>query len=412
MDARGQASTRNCHRSDWPHPIGRWVRLSAVILAIGLAATPAAGQGPPRPGAAIAPAQPNAPAAGNPARSNTAFPPDPLQFQRGNPEAPGSLAYLSLWKMAIILAAFLAWVWLSKWVDEDARGLKVRPPYWNTLVFLGGLAAMLMLLTVPQYAFGLFAGLLSFGVPVGLYINERNQRVPDSSKLLTPQHLRKLAQRHLAKIGIHIGGGGRVEQALGPSIQFVGKSKTGRVDHSTSRQVENSKGYLAAKELVYDAILRRATDIHLEPKEDELGVRLRIDGVMYPTEPFDRAVGDAVTNIFKVLCAMDITERRRAQDGGFGAEMEGRDIDFRVASQGTRDGEKMVIRILDQANSVSRITQLGMRKQLVDDIEELVHQPHGMFLCCGPTGAGKSTTLYACLNEIDSFQKNIITIED
>ena len=75
---------------------------------------------------------------------------------------------------------------------------------------------------------------------------------------------------------------------------------------------------MAAKELVYDAILRRSTDIHLEPKEDEMAVRLRIDGVMYPTEPFDRVIGDAVMNIFKVLGGMDITEKRRGQDGSFG----------------------------------------------------------------------------------------------
>ena len=169
---------------------------------------------------------------------------------------------------------------------------------------------------------------------------------------------------------------------------------------------------MSAKELIYDAILRRATDVHLEPKEEELAIRLRIDGVMYPTEPFDRPTGDALVNIFKVLSAMDITERRRAQDGSFGAELENREIDFRVATQGTREGEKMVIRILDQANSVSTLAKLGMRKQLTERIENVIHEPHGLFLCCGPTGAGKSTTLYCCLNEIDSYQKNIITIED
>ncbi len=133
---------------------------------------------------------------------------------------------------------------------------------------------------------------------------------------------------------------------------------------------------------------------------------------MYPTEPFDRAVGDAVVNIFKVLCAMDITERRVLAGRRFRCRVDGREIDFRVASQGTREGEKMVIRILDQANSVTSVAELGMRKAMQSQIETVVDEPHGLFLCCGPTGAGKSTTLYACLNEIDSFQRNIITIED
>ncbi|MBM4077302.1 MAG: type II/IV secretion system protein, partial [Planctomycetes bacterium] len=192
----------------------------------------------------------------------------------------------------------------------------------------------------------------------------------------------------------------------------IGKSgnKPGEADRS--RQVEQSKGYLAARELIYDAILRRATDIHLEPKPDEMSVRLRIDGVMYPAEPFDRGTGDALINIFKVLSAMDITERRKPQDGSFRAEMENREIDFRVATQGLQGGEKMVIRILDTTAATRSLPDLGMRKQLIEQIHGIVHQPHGMMVTCGPTGAGKSTTLYACLKEIDALEKNIITIED
>jgi type II secretory ATPase GspE/PulE/Tfp pilus assembly ATPase PilB-like protein len=109
---------------------------------------------------------------------------------------------------------------------------------------------------------------------------------------------------------------------------------------------------------------------------------------------------------------MDITERRRSQDGSFGAICEGREIDFRVASQGTRHGEKLSMRILDQANSVSKLADLGMRSQMTQKIAEVIRQPHGLFLVCGPTGAGKSTTLYAALNDLDAYEKNIITIED
>ena len=109
---------------------------------------------------------------------------------------------------------------------------------------------------------------------------------------------------------------------------------------------------------------------------------------------------------------MDITEKRRPQDGSFRAEMPDREIDFRLASQGTRHGEKMSLRILDQTNSIASLSELGLRKQLVDKMCSIVKQPHGLFLCCGPTGAGKSTTLYAALHEIDPYQRNIITIED
>ena len=169
---------------------------------------------------------------------------------------------------------------------------------------------------------------------------------------------------------------------------------------------------MSAKELVYDAVLRRATDIHLEPTSEQLSVRYRIDGILHAAEPFDRPTGDAVINVFKVLAALDISEKRKPQDGSFGAKLEGRELEFRVATSGSKSGEKLVMRILDNAAGVSKLDDSGLRPKLVQEIRDLVTQPHGMFLCCGPTGSGKTTTLYACLREIDRFQKNIITVED
>ena len=320
--------------------------------------------------------------------------------------------YLNLLRFLPVLALFLFWTHTSNWVFEDSRDLKVRPVYWNSLQLVGGVGGFLMVHLLPMYALGFVSLLGLSGAPLGLYVYERNQRVPENARVLTPDHIKRWTIRQLAKVGIRIGSAEMIDSAIGPPIQLIGKSKTGRRDEGRSRQVESSKGFLACKELVYDAILRRATDIHLEPKEDELSCRLRIDGVMYPTDPFDKAVGDSIINIIKVLCAMDITERRRPQDGSFGAVLDGREIDFRVASQGTNHGEKVSMRILDQSNSVSSLEQLGMRQQMLDKIRQVINQPHGLFLVCGPTGAGKSTTLYSALNDLDATERNIITIED
>ena len=418
------------------------LQIEILLVAWGMFASVAPGQEPvpvqvpnQLPNAVPASAAPSSPSAAPASAPSSAtvgtlsgigrypIPPDP--FQRGNviasrPDYPGlsvSVApligfYLSIWKLVLLIAIFVFWVNYSNWVHEDSRGLRVRPSFWNSLMLFGGAGAFLLAIVTPMFAVGFSGMLCAIGAPLGFYINERNQSVPESRRVMTPAHIQKWTKKQLAKVGIHIGGNERLETASGPPIKFVGKTQTGQRDDSRSRQVESSKGYVAAKELVYDAILRRSTDIHLEPKEDELGVRLRIDGVMYPAEPFDKAIGDAVTNIFKVLCAMDITERRRPQDGSFGAALEDREVDFRVASQGTRHGEKVSMRILDQANSVSRLAQLGMRKQLQQRLEEIIELPHGMMLACGPTGAGKSTTLYAALNNLDAYEKNIITIED
>lgn len=326
--------------------------------------------------------------------------------------APEVGYYLSLFKIVLLIAMLAFWLHYMTWVHEDNRGLKVSPPFWNGMMLLGGVAAFPAALCIPVFPAGFTALLASIGAPLGFYVVERNKHVPDARKVMTPDHISKWSKRQLARIGIHIGGREKHEKISGPPIKFIGKTKTGQRDDARSRQVESSRGYMAAKELVYDALLRRATDIHLEPKDDELAVRIRIDGMMYPAEPFDKPTGDAITNIIKVLCAIDITEKRRSQDGSFAAVVEGREIDFRVASQGTRHGEKISMRILDQANSVGTIAELGMRKQLQRDLESIIDQPHGLMLVCGPTGAGKSTTLYASINGIDTLEKNVITVED
>jgi type II secretory ATPase GspE/PulE/Tfp pilus assembly ATPase PilB-like protein len=345
--------------------------------------------------------------------SGEPFPPDPSgAFFRGNdPSIVGF--YLSLLRFVPVVLLFVLWMWSAQWVDEDSRALQVRSQFWNSAVLGCGVLGFLAVFCLPMFLLGSIVLLAAYGAPLGFYIVERNARVPDSSKVMTPEHLKKVGLRVLAKIGIGAVSKEVQEAGIGPDIQFIGKSATGRGNEpDRSRQVEKSKGFVAAKELVYDAIQRRGTDIHLEPNEDQLSIRLRIDGVMHPSEPFDRAIGDALINIFKVLAAMDITERRRPQDGSFRAIADGRPIDFRAATQGTRHGEKMSLRILDQANSVSSLDQLGLRKQLLASLREVVHLPHGLFLSCGPTGAGKSTTLYAALCDLDATAQNIITIED
>jgi general secretion pathway protein E len=324
--------------------------------------------------------------------------------------------YVNLYKFVPVLLIFLLWVWTTGWADDDMRELNnLRFEMWNSILFLTGVVGFALLWVIPIYPAGLAVLLLCYLVPLGVYIYSRNQTVPIEEQVMTPYHFGELANDLLAKLGIRpiFNKGEEQLDKSGPPIVFVGKSiATGQIDQERVERAEQSKFYMSAKELVYDAILRRATDIHLEPAQDQLSVRYRIDGMLHAAEPFDRPTGDAVINIFKVLAALDISEKRKPQDGSFGAKFEGRDIDFRVATSGSKGGEKMVMRILDNAQQVARLDEIGLRPKMVEQIKELVTQPHGMFLCCGPTGSGKTTTLYACMREIDRFQKNIITIED
>jgi type II secretory ATPase GspE/PulE/Tfp pilus assembly ATPase PilB-like protein len=196
-------------------------------------------------------------------------------------------------------------------------------------------------------------------------------------------------------------------------VRFIGKGTDEREeDPSRVARAQRSKGYQTALELVYDAIEGRATDIHMEPSREEMAVRFRVDSMLHPHQTLDRAMGESVLNIFKVLAALDITEKRKPQDGSFSAEVEGRGVDFRVATAGSVAGEKLVMRILDQSKHLGDLSQLGLSADMQSKLKEIIDQPHGMILTCGPTGAGKSSTLYACLGEIDRYQRNVITLEN
>jgi general secretion pathway protein E len=331
-------------------------------------------------------------------------------LQRG----PG--LYINLFKFIPVVLIYLLWVWSTHWVEDDTKNLNnLKFELWNSVVFFTGVIGLALVWSIPLYPIGLTLLLVLYLVPILVYVFVRNQTVPDDAKVLTPYHIGEVMNDLLAKIGMRPmfnRGEGAVDRA-GPPITFVGKSQgSAKADPNRVSQAEESRSFMSAKELVYDAVLRRSSDIHLEPTTEQLSIRYRIDGILHAAEPFDRPTGDAVINVFKVLAALDISEKRKPQDGSFGAKLEGRDLEFRVATSGSKAGEKMVMRILDNAAGVSKLDDAGMRPKLVADIRGLVTQPHGMFLCCGPTGSGKTTTLYACLREIDRFQKNIITVED
>ena len=349
------------------------------------------------------------------AGSSAAEPFSPVLAQIQNmTRGPG--LYLNLFKFVPVVLIYLLWARTTDWVEHDTKELNnLKFGIWHSAIFFSGVLGLVLVLAIPIYFLGLGLLLLAYFTPLLIYVYVRNQTVPDDQKVLTPYHFGEVANDLLFKLGmkpLFNRDAGTLDRA-GPPITFVGKSQGAvKEDPSRVRQAEESRSFMGAKELVYDAVMRRATDIHLEPTTEQLSVRYRIDGILHAAEPFDRPTGDAVVNVFKVLSAMDISEKRKPQDGSFGAKLSGRDLDFRVATSGSKAGEKLVMRILDNSSAVTKMEDLGMRAKLIDQVRALVTQPHGMFLVCGPTGAGKSTTLYAALREIDRYQRNIITVED
>jgi general secretion pathway protein E len=164
--------------------------------------------------------------------------------------------------------------------------------------------------------------------------------------------------------------------------------------------------------LFVQAVRERASDIHIEPEEDELTVRFRIDGVLKEVyEPPKRFHSSIITRI-KIMAGLDIAEKRLPQDGRIRIKMAGRDIDVRVATAPAVHGERITMRLLDKSAQILNIRDIGLAKDYQEKMLDLIHRPNGIILVTGPTGSGKTTTLYSSLSEINHPDINILTVED
>jgi len=164
--------------------------------------------------------------------------------------------------------------------------------------------------------------------------------------------------------------------------------------------------------LILQAIRSRASDIHITPQKDKLYIRYRVDGVLMDKTTLNMQIHDALLSRLKIMSNMNIAERRRPQDGQYTVSVDGKNIDIRVACASTVYGEMAVLRILRKSASLLELTDLGFFPDIMKRYQQLLKLPFGMILLGGPTGSGKTTTLYASLNQLNSKERNIMTIED
>jgi type II secretory ATPase GspE/PulE/Tfp pilus assembly ATPase PilB-like protein len=167
------------------------------------------------------------------------------------------------------------------------------------------------------------------------------------------------------------------------------------------------------EQIIANALEEQVSDILIDPKDELVStVRFRTDGILRTVKEFDPVTCQAVVNSIKAVSSMDISERRRPQDGAFVAKTANGTVSFRVASAGVLNGEKVSVRVLNQNAGMFTLDSIGLTEKQRMIVENVVSKPTGMLLMCGPTGSGKTTTLYAMLNSIDLFTRNVITVED
>ena len=205
----------------------------------------------------------------------------------------------------------------------------------------------------------------------------------------------------------------RVLTGIGSRVEEYEARDLVRKDATRVDAVNDDAPAVQVVQLIITQALRdRASDVHIEPHAGRVRVRYRIDGALHQVLDLPGSVGPVVMSRIKVLAGMNIVERRRPQDGQMSMDVEGRAVDIRVSTTAVIGGEKVVLRLLDKSRPLYRLAQLGMPADMSARYSAMLRSPYGMVICAGPTGSGKTTTLYGSLGEINSPERNIMTIED
>jgi len=248
--------------------------------------------------------------------------------------------------------------------------------------------------------------------------------VADPSQPGLVDHLRD-ALHQPAKL--HVGGLSDVRRAIDAAYKatnragehialFEARARARRSEQAetpVSQQVdENAPVVQVVNLLLSQAVSERASDVHIEPMDDRVRIRNRVDGALHEVLNLPEAMGPALVSRIKVMADMNIVERRRPQDGQLEITVEGVPLDVRVSTTSTVHGEKCVLRILDKRRALFELSDLGMPPDTLDIYETLTRSPYGMVICAGPTGSGKTTTLYATLTQINKTEINVMTVED
>ena len=324
--------------------------------------------------------------------------------------------YMSIAKFLPALALFLIWIPTTWWVDDDsfALGLEKRA-LWTSAMVLAGTIGLLVILFVPNIFAGIAVMGLAYLVPTLAYVVHRNGQVADVDKVLTIYHFGDIANAMFGKLGARKKVFNRNKAAAnsGVPVEFVGIDlNTRKMDMFRVASAKQFELFEEVQGLVYDAVSRRSTDIYLEPAQDQLQVRYRIDGVLVQAEPFDTETGPEIVDIVKTLCGMSVEEKRKPQEGTFSAKVEGRNVEARVASAGTKVGEKVAIRLFDKSIMVTKLEALGLTTKEEEKLRTSIENDQGLVLAVGPAGCGKSTSIYALLRSMDPMLRDIKTLEE
>lgn len=323
-------------------------------------------------------------------------------------------------RFGIVLVAACVWLRAMRLCVDDARDYDLDEGRWSAWLFFAGLAGILIAIVIPAYLLGAGILLVACLVPFIGFVRWRNRSVPGTVKpmgwkslFFRPAEFYRPSRRADGRLKSEPSKDSKMTSDNLPDVVLLGNTLTSRdTDARLTEHARHSQGFRSAMQLIEQAVTRRATDLHIHTAEQEVTVRMRVDGELRQVDSLDTDTGLSTINVIKVLADLDIADRRRSQDGSFRAEVDGRRLNFRVSSQGIQTGEKLSLRILDPAQHLATFWSLGMPQPEYEKLMAVLSRSQGMVLFAGATGAGKSTSAYAALRTLDAKSRNIVTVED
>lgn len=322
----------------------------------------------------------------------------------------GEGGYLSPVKLLATWLLFVAWIAAVDWVNRDAQLHEQDYHKWNMKCVFPFLGVMVLSWISPSFWLGFPLLAASAFVPVWMYVKQRNAALDPEEHVLTREHLRGVAAKPLRRVGIKI-----EVKKVGPVPLPVTLTPQGGEQANDNAanlvRAKHSSGFRPAHELLHDALLKHARAVMLDFTRDAVTVRYQIDGVWLEAPGRDRASGDPILEVFKIITNRDPENRVDRQQGTFGLQHEKEKFTCRLTSQGTKTGERAVLQIDDGAPRKARLPECGMRPKMFEEFKALLGQKRGFVILSAPPGGGLTSLLNGGVAAIDRLMRSVASIE-
>lgn len=332
---------------------------------------------------------------------------DPLQRGPGN--------YLAWYKLLLCWLVFVAWVRTTDWINRDTLELgdniDMPAEMWNPIAVFSVFVGFILAITIPIFAVGYTLLVIAWIAPLATFILMRNARVTDEQKVLTPAHLKRWLT------GLATGRKKKKQDTLsaheaGPPVKITACGGTDTENQANLIIARQSPGFVLAKELIADALDRRATRVMLDFTKDAVGVRYDIDGIWHNVEPRDRETGDVLLAVLKKISALSMEERRAKQEGVFRIKYRETKYTCELVSQGTKTGERAIVEFVPDKSPFKSLEDLGMRDKMRDELKEILAQEAGLAVISTLPGGGLQTLWNLSIAATDRYLRDFLGIED